>query len=524
MKAIFRKFILSAFVAVLAFSAVSCADVPPNRLLDVPAPQRPVQDIKPFNEKRSSVLYVPLGEDILRPKREQQKRLPVDTVGPIELRAETLAAALQLLLGDRNIPLAFETDAAFSRKVTVSGLKGPLDKVIERVCGLADLYCSYEDEFLTVRDTETFTVTLPPIGEDNYQSFADGLSAVTGTTVSLDNTTRSLIYTATQRTNRRAEQYFEKLRANTALIVFETQIWEVLLSSGNDTGIDWDQFDLGTGNLTFNLTRDGTPSISSAVGIGAQYVSSDVNVSSVFSFLATQGAVKTVSQPQITTLSGGNAVIRVGNTRDYISEITRSAGFDSSDDISITTSTLETGLTLEIDSAWDRSTVYGDLTIELQELLNLDAVDVGGTSIQLPEVSERTLETRIRVRPGDAIIIGGIVTERDDFSKQGMGLFEPIIPTYRSSQSGNTELVIMMRPRVIVYTDEPETKTGVRVEGALGGKPRRFIQPVQAQAYPGEHETQQMNRTNQELADYLSTIDDRALMPEPGRRYIQPTQ
>ena len=37
--------------------------------------------------------------------------------------------------------MAFESDAAFERTVTVANLRGPINDVVNKVCSLADLYC-----------------------------------------------------------------------------------------------------------------------------------------------------------------------------------------------------------------------------------------------------------------------------------------------------------------------------------------------------------------------------------------------
>ncbi len=449
------KYYCGPFALALIYVISACAptDVPGRRTINIPEAAEPSERFQSVNQQQQSIVYVELDEDVLRPKVANNGDFPDEEIGPFELRSETLAAALQFVLADYNIPLAFETDEALTRTITISGLRGSVDKVVARMCSLADLYCSYEDDILTIKETETFTVALPPIAQETYDDFINGLAAVIGTTPIVDNTTRSIIYTASHRTNRRATDYFDRLRSNTALIVFETQIWEVNLNDQHDTGIDWSAFNVNAGDVALNFTRDGTPTIAGAFGVGAAYTSGDLSFDGVFNFLSTQGAVKTVSQPQITVLSGSEATMRIGNSRQYISEVTSNEGFSDSDNLSVETSTLETGLTINIQSAWDNSTVYGNLTIELQDLINLDTVDVGNTSIQLPETSERVIETRIRIRPGDALLIGGIVQERDDYDNEGPGVANPLFSTRRSTGAANSELVYMMRPRVIIYTD-----------------------------------------------------------------------
>lgn len=473
------RFKTVALVLLTTTMLTACADNLPDGLHDqLDSPRAADSKFPALNASTNDpVVYVKLDKDVLRPMKSAAARLPfTETVGPFELREETLAGALELVLSDKKIPMAFETNKATTNTITITGLQGPLNDVVDKICGLANLYCAFENGTLLVRETETFTVALPPMIAEDYSPFVSGLQAITGGQTYVDSVTRSLIYTATQRNHKRATEYFDRLRANTALIVYEIQIWEVQLSDQNQTGIDWEEFSGTLGNFNIDLSRDGSPSISGALGLGAQYTSSDITADAVLSFLQTQGAVKTVSQPQLTVLSGSKAKLRVGNKRDYVSQITRTVGVNTADNVSVATSKLETGLNFEINSAWDSGTVYGDLKIELQNLIRLGSLDVGTTSIQLPETSDRSIETKIRVRPGDAVIIGGIVEERNTLDQEGPpGGKKPLFTTLKDRNASNTELVFMLKPRVVVYTEKPPSAALLN-EAPLVAEPYRAPQ------------------------------------------------
>ena len=259
---------LVLFMASLMLSACAEVNVPDARNVDIPAPKLADKRKKAVNERPDSVMYLPLGDDMLVPTMLASDSLPSDETGPFELRSETLAGALQLILADYDISLAFETSEGLSRRITVANLRGPLNKVVNRVCSLADLYCAYEDGILIIKDTQTFTVTLPPIGgvddTDFLSDVSEGLAAILdgsseegGTEPIVDETTRSIVYTATQRTSELADRYFQRLRANTAMIVFESYIWEVTLNAGNSMGIDWDQVE-SFGKFTTSVAINGS--------------------------------------------------------------------------------------------------------------------------------------------------------------------------------------------------------------------------------------------------------------------------
>lgn len=467
----FKPFLYSCLFAGMSLLVTGCADVnvPDGRNVSIPSPVTAEQRREAINERPDSVMYLPLGEDVLVPIELSGTQLPKDRVGPFELRGETLAGALQLILAEYDIALAFETNEGLTRQITVANLSGPLDKVVSRVCSLADLYCSYEDEAIVIKDTQVFTVSLPPIGNDGETDFIgdviEGLTAIVGDEVSApvsDATTRSVIYTATQRSSKMAEQYFQRLRANTALVVFETYIWEVSLNSGNSTGINWDEFtSFGKFNTGISVAGGVGANFTNPVSIGlptTNFIGRDTDPVEFVRFLSQFGAVKTISQPQISVLSGSEADLRVADTQNYVSEITTTLS-EGQSTTSVTTDSVDTGFTLTIGSSWDKSTVYADVNISLENVNDIQdfTFSDGGaagtsTTIQLPQTSERELNTQIRVRPGDSILIAGLVRESDNFDSRGPGFMEPIIPDSRTAETRNLELVFMMRPRVIVYT------------------------------------------------------------------------
>ncbi len=455
--------VLLALLLVIPFvSSCSPADVPDARFLDVPDPERPDKKRKAVNDGETSVVRIPLGDGVFVPSARGIDRLPSDEVGPYELRSEPLATALKLILADYDIPLAFETEDAFTQTVTVTGLKGRVDRVISRICGFVDLFCAYEDGMLVVKESQTFAVTLPPIGnEEGLTQFQSGLASILGGDgdVVLDQSSRSLIYSATHRTQDNVEAYFRHLRNNTAMIVFELYIWEVQLENNNSAGINWSGFfDLGRYGVDYQIAG-GAPSLESNVSpiVIGPVATSNANVESneIFEFISEYGAVKVVSQPQLTMLSGSEATLDVSETRNYINEITISESADgTSDNFSTTTDELVTGLTITITGQWDNKTIFGNLSIEVDEFIEFQEFPTGtdGT-LNLPRTTTRSLQTQIRIRPGDTMLVAGLVSERDNYVSSGPGSSAPVLPTARTTELQNSELVFLLRPRVVIFED-----------------------------------------------------------------------
>jgi hypothetical protein len=537
------------FVVLPLMLATGCAafDMPDGRTPAVPAVKPPDERFEGLNEKQDPVTRVRVGRDILMPQLLKEDVWPDAVVGPFELHNETLASALQLILDEYDVSLAFEGNDALKNRVTVSNLHGKLKDVVHKVCAVADLYCHFEGGTLTVKKTETFVVDLPPINvvasaasaggatsssssssgtsssqssgsgtppaggasggsagassgssssssggsaattNDAYTQISTGLAAVlamedpsvTARPV-IDTSTRVLIYSATQRSNKAAMQYFARLRKNTALIIFETHIWEVTLNNDSSTGINWSALTTFAKLGNFGLTSaipDNFTSLTGAAGpitITPSYTGSkDLSASFILQFIADHGAVKTVSQPQITVLSGSQASLSVSQAENYVSgtATTGQGQVGIVPTTTLTTGTVTTGLNVNITSAWDQSTVYGAINITLNDLVGIATFSSpdGSSSVQLPNTTNRSIATEIRVRPGDSILIGGLVSQADTTSASGPGLVTPLFTTSRAASKANTELVFLLRPRVVVFDMGDDSDTPNIVDAPKDG-------------------------------------------------------
>lgn len=473
---VFQKPKTPALLGVLVLSIMvgSCApmNVPKGRTVDIPPATKAEPRRESINEGRDAVLTIPLGEDVLVPEIQIGEKLSDDIIGPYELRSETLASALQLVLAGYNVPIAFETDLGLTKTITVANLSGSVDQIVRKLCGLADLYCTYEGGILEVKETETFTVSLPPLDDAGFESIATGLAALSGAETVIDSSTRTLIYTVTQRNAERARRYFDRLRANTAMIVYETYIWEVQLDAVNSAGIRWNKLaELGAFNTGFSLDTDTTAISGTPITIGLP-TKGNVNLATgdVLKFLSEQGAVKTISQPQLTVLSGSSASLRVAETRNYIESLSRTTDGDGDETVSTSTAQVDSGFTLDIASSWDKSTVYAEIDLKIEDFIEFETFDAGSDdTLQLPRTSERELTTQVRSRPGDSILIAGLVRERDTYNVSGLGTNTPILPTGRTGQTENSELVILLRPRVVRYVNQLELADEQKKKSILKG-------------------------------------------------------
>lgn len=266
-----------------------------------------------------------------------------------------------------------------------------------------------------------------------------------GSNVKVLKEQNSLMVTGTQSEIDYLENYIKKIDTEIPLIVVEALILELnenesespevslgMEYEGNDTTL----FDSVLGKLTYK----------SVIDLPADFY---FKVNSLVS--NNQATIK--ARPNITTLNGKKASIDVGTVQYY-----RVIDTDSNGDDTTRYQSVSGGVNLEV-TPWVSSS--GEITLELNPTVsNIGAVSSDDGP---PQISRRTLNTTVRVKDGQTVVIGGLIqdigTEKN--SKVPVLGDLPILGgLFRSSSSDihQTELIMYITPRVLNISEDFETE------------------------------------------------------------------
>jgi type II secretory pathway component GspD/PulD (secretin) len=158
-------------------------------------------------------------------------------------------------------------------------------------------------------------------------------------------------------------------------------------------------------------------------------------------------------------MNGQPALITVGRNVTYIDSIES----DLDSETGVITYTVETERILSGIGMALTATVLGNdevimnlvpITSELQEPIEYrDVGNLGGT-VGLPVVNVREMSTTVKIKDGEMLVIGGLISDTD----QTTGEFAPLlgdIPIlrylfgYEEKEHLKRELIILLRPRII---------------------------------------------------------------------------
>jgi len=446
---------------------------------EVPDPSETVR-----GQDEPPIVTLELGSRLHERRLSRTEELPGGIIIPTtNLNAVPITTALQAVLEGTDVSLSWDSDAFDDRLVTVTNLSGSLPRVVAKICASAKVFCGYRGGLLELKEKETFIIELPAVPSlksssssgSGSNTMADMISDLSGDKARIDQQGGNLIYTTDVDGQRNVEEYLTQLRHGRPLVVMQLYIWEVTLDKDKAAGINWSSFTIpdikaGAEKLALAGLTGFTNLASPGVSLGAK-LTGHIDAEAVLQFLATQGQVQTISNPQLTFVSGSNAEFKVGGTQRYISQVgqltTSSVSGSTSSSTGVGTNTVSTdsldkGLTVTIGGAFESGVVSAVMEIEMQDVVSLNPTTMdNGTTVDLPETSERKVSTSMRVRPGDNLVLAGLVTSRDENDRDAVPLFfDKSVSTFAHDLLKNTEIVILVKPSIVLFADnaEPEKK------------------------------------------------------------------
>jgi len=273
-----------------------------------------------------------------------------------------------------------------------------------------------------------------------------------------DARTNALLIRATGADYETLRQAIDQLDTRPLQVMIEVVIAEVRRNSQFGLGIDAripDQ-QVGDGRATLGGELAGGTAGDVALRI---LKLGNVEANVVLHALASSGEVTILSRPVILAQNNEPARIMVGDQRPFI-QISRSLPTDNAArDQVIQYRDVGTQLTI-------RPTVNPDGYVTLSVLQEVSNA-TSETQFGAPIISTREAETRLLVKDGHTVVIGGLIDRQRNRSNSGIPLLKdiPLLGTlFRSTSRQNTatELFLFLVPHVL-YSDEDVDSATVRV-------------------------------------------------------------
>jgi len=236
-------------------------------------------------------------------------------------------------------------------------------------------------------------------------------------------------------------------------VMIQAHIIEVSLNDDFKLGIDWDLIaGSGTGELG-ELFQFSQGLVVSPLTDVFQINVSNKKVNFLLDAMKEQGQVNVLSSPKVTTMNNQKAVIKL--TTKEVSWITNSF-LNAEGNVLLTYTTPqvdEVGLFLDVSPQIDEN---GIITMQVHPNISekiRDSISPDGKSSK-PVIDVREVDTMVKVKNGQTIVIAGLITDKIHDSLRKVPLFGdvPVLGSlFRQSvqKKEKTELVILLTPYVL---------------------------------------------------------------------------
>ncbi len=244
-------------------------------------------------------------------------------------------------------------------------------------------------------------------------------------------------------------------------VMIEAKILEVTYRNASSTGIDWSKFDLSLfGNGRGAYSARGVNVISNSLNVPINGFAYDFNMNGFIQFLKQNGDVSIVSNPKVLTLNNQPAVINVGDQINYKYQTGEIVTSTSGTPVGTNTYTIESvfiGVTLSI---VPEVTHDGFIILKINPVIS-DFRDLNQASMKPdtirsvpPDVKIKQLSSIVKVKNGNRVVIGGLITKTvtDDGNQVPLLGDIPLIGgAFKSHKKGfiKSELVLVITPKIV---------------------------------------------------------------------------
>ena len=252
-----------------------------------------------------------------------------------------------------------------------------------------------------------------------------------------------LAVTASPEIIARIEEDIAKIDIPPKQVMIQALITDFSKGVTKELGIDWEwQWDTAKG---IDSTVSGSAAMEGLLGTFTYVATGELTRSIIVKLnaLIKEGKVKLRANPRIVTLDGQEATIFIGR-EEYYSIVSGPVAYPYT-----TLEAITSGITLKITPYVSET---GDITVEIQP--EVSDVTVEASEEKLPTITKRQVNTKVRIKNGETVIIGGLTsqTEFDRVTRVPILGYIPIISFFFTSKKKiveEKEVVIFITPSIV---------------------------------------------------------------------------
>jgi general secretion pathway protein D len=234
----------------------------------------------------------------------------------------------------------------------------------------------------------------------------------------------------------------------TKSVMIEVTVAEVKTGASDQLGIDWALAPQTFGRSTLIGGTSGGLSLQTG-GLSLSLLNSVGTVRARLNALASDNKARILSAPKVMARNGESATIQVGQEVPIITSQQSTQGVTNTNTVLQTIQYRNTGVILKV-----KPIIFANrVELDVQQEVSSAATTTTGVNVS-PTFSTRKIETKVSIRDGATVALGGLISRNDSKSNSGIPLLKdiPVAGQLFRSDTGTldeTELVILITPYVV---------------------------------------------------------------------------
>jgi len=274
--------------------------------------------------------------------------------------------------------------------------------------------------------TEVTTITTPQQGMQNNNLNSNSYEII------INKPSSMITVYANEKTQKAVKDYIEDVKTNYASqVLIEAKVVEVVLNDDYQAGIDWSFANGDKGGITMGYA-DG--SYATAAGGLSGNVTKAIfggSLTAAINALQTFGQTKTISSPRIHAMNNQKANLKFISKLIYFS-LEKDEEDDNDNNTTTTTYTStkqeeEVGVTLDIIPSIDLKN--NEISLKVTPQLKVKVGEVADPTNELnlvPIIQTRSVETSLKIKSGNIMVIGGLMSEDTTNTDTGVPILSGI--------------------------------------------------------------------------------------------------
>ncbi|MBI4793578.1 MAG: type II secretion system secretin GspD [Deltaproteobacteria bacterium] len=273
-----------------------------------------------------------------------------------------------------------------------------------------------------------------------------------------DDDRNSILIRALPADYTRIVKMLERLDTMPRQVLVEVLVAEITLTNELEFGLEWfltsNKYAFGTSFSAVgkSSTTDTTGTVTTSFPSGFSYSFTAGDVEGFLQALASRNNLSILSSPQILVLNNEKASVNVGSKVPIVTTVTEN--LTTTSQVDKTVQYKDTGVILEVTPQINHN---GVILLEVSQTVS-SAEENNTSDISSPIISKRELQTKLAVKDGQSILMGGLIDRNTGTMQSGVPYLMdiPILGNlfkYQQDSEDKRELIVLITPYVIESED-----------------------------------------------------------------------